>query len=122
VTPEDFKRAEELLRDPDAEDCERFSSWYGRELLNIARAPTLESAMQALYDREINCGLESFWDGGWTAWVGDCMNGHKSEKGFSREDLSAVGTWLLAEAERLYPADGSEPVEPPPGFENWGRT
>jgi hypothetical protein len=59
VTPEDFERAEELLRDPDGEDCERFSSRYGRELLTIARAPTLEGAMQALYDREINCGLES---------------------------------------------------------------
>jgi hypothetical protein len=38
VTPEDFKRAEELLRDPDAEDCERFSSRYGRELLDTAKA------------------------------------------------------------------------------------
>ena len=38
MTPEDFKRAEELLADPDYEDCERFASWYGRELLDIARS------------------------------------------------------------------------------------
>lgn len=37
MSPNDFKRAEELLRDPDAEDCERFSSWYGRELLDTAK-------------------------------------------------------------------------------------
>jgi hypothetical protein len=29
VTPEDFERAEELLRDPDGEDCERFSRALG---------------------------------------------------------------------------------------------
>ena len=30
---------------------------------------------QALHDSEINCRLESFYDGGWTAWLGDEMNG-----------------------------------------------
>lgn len=34
----DYARAEELLRDPDAEDCERFSSWFGRELIERAKA------------------------------------------------------------------------------------
>jgi hypothetical protein len=34
---QDLERAEELLSDPDAEDCERFASWYGRSLLDIAR-------------------------------------------------------------------------------------
>lgn len=33
-----FSAAEELLRDPDAEDCERFVSRYGRDLLARARA------------------------------------------------------------------------------------
>jgi hypothetical protein len=31
--------------------------------------------LQALYDSEINCRIESFWDGGWTGWLGDEMNG-----------------------------------------------
>jgi hypothetical protein len=45
----DFKRAAELLRHPDAEDCERFSSWYGLELLDIARAqPGLIEALNDL--------------------------------------------------------------------------
>jgi hypothetical protein len=26
-------------------------------------------------DSEINCRIESFWDGGWTGWLGDEMNG-----------------------------------------------
>ena len=37
MTPRDFKHAEELLSNPDAEDCERFASWYGRTLLDAAR-------------------------------------------------------------------------------------
>ena len=30
----DLKHARELLTDPDAEDCERFASWYGTALLD----------------------------------------------------------------------------------------
>ena len=33
----DYARAEELLDDPDAEDCERFASRYGRDLLRRAK-------------------------------------------------------------------------------------
>lgn len=40
MTPEDYMRAEELLRDPDREDNERFASWYGRHLLDVARNGT----------------------------------------------------------------------------------
>ena len=51
MTPEDFKRAEELLADPDYEDCERFASWYGRELLDIARSHAeLLEALEAIKD------------------------------------------------------------------------
>ena len=31
--------------------------------------------LQTLYDSEINCRIESFWNGGWTGWLGDEMNG-----------------------------------------------
>lgn len=47
MTEEDFQRARELLRNPDAEDCERFSSRYGTELLDIAeRQPALLAALR----------------------------------------------------------------------------
>ena len=34
-----------------------------------------QDILQALYDSEINCRIESFWDGGWTGWLGDDQNG-----------------------------------------------
>lgn len=49
LTEDDIKRAEELLDDPDAEDCERFASRYGNALLRTARALTgIVAAAQAL--------------------------------------------------------------------------
>jgi hypothetical protein len=32
---------------------------------------TLDDAIAALYVREINCGVETFWDGGIKVWIGD---------------------------------------------------
>ena len=32
-----------------------------------------QDILQALYDSEINCRIESFWDGGWTGWLGDAV-------------------------------------------------
>jgi hypothetical protein len=40
MTPEDYKRCAELLRDPDYEDCERVASGYGNHLLDVARSTT----------------------------------------------------------------------------------
>jgi hypothetical protein len=34
-----------------------------------------QEILQALYASEINCRIESFWDGGWIGWLGDDMNG-----------------------------------------------
>ena len=48
---------------------------------------TLDDAIAALYVREINCGLETFWDGGIKVWIGDTMNGHHAETMFSRETM-----------------------------------
>jgi len=39
----------------------------------------LRLVMKALYASEINCGVQSFWDGEWQAWIGDEMNGIKYE-------------------------------------------
>ena len=48
---------------------------------------TLDDAIAPLYAREINCGCETFWDGGMKVWIGDTMNGHHAET------CSAVRTW-----------------------------
>jgi hypothetical protein len=62
----------------------------------------LEQMMQDLYAEEINCGISSFWDGGFTAWIGDEMNGRKAERNFDAEELDRIAGWFLAEARRLY--------------------
>ena len=43
---------------------------------------TLDDAISTLYAREINCGCETFWDGGMKVWIGDIMNGHHFETMF----------------------------------------
>ena len=57
---------------------------------------TLDDAIATLHAREINCGCETFWDGGMKVWIGDIMNGHHSETMFSQQ-------WLVDEAARLFP-------------------
>jgi hypothetical protein len=64
---------------------------------------TLDDAIATLYAREINCGCETFWDGGINVWIGDSVNGHKAETMFSRDNMGKAGQWLLDEAARLYP-------------------
>lgn len=36
--------------------------------------------LNALYASEINCRVESFFDDGWTGWLGDEMNGFRFAK------------------------------------------
>jgi hypothetical protein len=31
--------------------------------------------LDAMYASEINCRIESFYDGGWVGWLGDNVNG-----------------------------------------------
>lgn len=106
MTLDDLAKAEAFLRDPDAEDCERFTSRYGSELIAIARSQDpmlgLIYLMQALYRSEINCGLSSFWDGGWTVWIGDEMNGKELEF-FDNEHLWKAVDWLKMTAVARYP-------------------
>jgi len=64
---------------------------------------TLDDAIAALYAREINCGCETFWDGGMKVWSGDAMTGHHAEMGFSRENMGKAGQWLVDEAAPLFP-------------------
>ena len=57
---------------------------------------TLDDAIATLYAREINCGCETFWDGGIKVWIGDIMNAHHSETMFSRDNMGKAGQWLVA--------------------------
>jgi hypothetical protein len=65
------------------------------------RQRTLDEAITALYVREINCGCETFWDGGIRVWIGDRVNGHKVETIFSRHRMGESPQWLVDEAARL---------------------
>lgn len=63
----------------------------------------LETVLNALYGEEINCGVSSFFDEGWRAWIGDDMNGRKAEALFQPKDLHRIPAWLADNAERLFP-------------------
>jgi hypothetical protein len=45
---------------------------------------TLDDAIATLYAREINCGCETFWDGGMRVWIGDEINGIRAETAINR--------------------------------------
>ena len=63
----------------------------------------IEQAMSRLYESEINCGLESFWDSGVTAWIGDEMNGRKAEQLFHVDDIAKIPDWIISKAQEIYP-------------------
>jgi hypothetical protein len=71
----------------------------------------LEWVLTDLYSAEVNCGVESFWDGGFTVFIGDEMNGRVAEETFYPDGntyghlpLSEAGNWLWLMSRRLYPA------------------
>lgn len=65
---------------------------------------SMTDVMRNLYASEINCGIESFWDGGFTAWIGDDMNGRKEEGHFEANALnSEVGQWFHDAAIKTFP-------------------
>lgn len=68
------------------------------------KASSLEAlflSVQALYDSEINFEISTFWDGGYTAKLGDAMNGFVAEKSF--DCLPVAMRWLCNEAIAHYP-------------------
>ncbi len=77
----------------------------------------LAEALCALYRSEINCGLSSFWDGGWDVWIGDDMNGYAARQQFLDEDFDQIAPWLLAEAKRIYPESDLARAGRVPGVE-----
>jgi len=66
----------------------------------------LIETMQLLYSKEINCGLESFWDGGFNVWVGLQQHIIDDETVFEAQDLHKAADWLLEAAKKRYPLAG----------------
>jgi hypothetical protein len=58
--------------------------------------------IQALYDSEINAGLDADWDGGITAWVAGGRD-RLCERTFARREFGEIAAWLDHEARRLFP-------------------
>lgn len=56
----------------------------------------LQQTLEHLYRREINCGLSSFWDGGWDVWIGDELNGYRAEGNVNT--LAEAAPWLRKHA------------------------
>lgn len=63
----------------------------------------LQQAIYRLYESEINCGLESFWDSGFTIWIGDELNGRVTEQVFELDDIAKAASWLISKAREIYP-------------------
>ena len=61
----------------------------------------LNDVMDNLYGSEINCGIQSFWDGGWTVWLGDDMNGRVCEE--TEMKFDRLAEWLDRQARKHYP-------------------
>jgi hypothetical protein len=71
----------------------------------------LEHILQQLHDSEINAGVQTSYDAGMRAWIGDEMNGIRAETTINRtwaarlkwpEGFTAA-SWLHEAALRLYP-------------------
>jgi hypothetical protein len=61
----------------------------------------LVDVLDDLYGSEINCGIQSFWDGYWSAWLGDDMNGRVVEEHALKFD--EIAAWLDKQARKFYP-------------------
>ena len=64
---------------------------------------SLLAVLSELYAKEINCGIQSFWDGGFEAWIGDDMNGRRAVETFHPDrrfgrPLHELPGWLLSKA------------------------
>jgi len=54
--------------------------------------------LKAIYDMEMNCRIESFWDGGWTFALGDSTSGFLGNETFENEDFEKGVDWLYRKA------------------------
>lgn len=58
-------------------------------------------ALQAIYNAEINFSISTFRDGGFTAKIGDEVNGFVASETF--ETLAGAMNWITETAPVLYP-------------------
>lgn len=63
----------------------------------------LHDVLAALYAREINFGMQSFWDDGVEVWIGDDMNGRRAQANISGRSAADIARWLSEAAWELYP-------------------
>ncbi len=63
----------------------------------------LSRVILSLYCSEINSGMQTFWDNGFTVWLGDEMNGKRVEKNFYVNELAEAAEWLENQAINFYP-------------------
>jgi hypothetical protein len=63
----------------------------------------LGAVVEELYDSEINCGFQTFWDAGCQVWIGDPANGRQASASFPRETIHLAASWLHERAIGLYP-------------------
>lgn len=62
----------------------------------------LQSVMEALYQSEINCCIDSFWDGGWSVSLGLAgLDGCVA--GTTFYTLDECARWLYENARKQYP-------------------
>jgi hypothetical protein len=65
--------------------------------------PNVQSVMALLYRSGISCGLESQWDGGFTAWLGLA---EEAEAVLHTDSLEEAAAWLDRVACLHYPQSG----------------
>jgi hypothetical protein len=68
----------------------------------------LERVMRELHDSEINAGVQTYYDAGMRAWIGDTFNGIRAETLIERTSHQwsaalTAASWLHGAALRLYP-------------------
>ena len=57
--------------------------------------------LQKLYDAEINFSISTFWDAGFTAKIGDEINGFVAQANFDTAEEAIA--WVIEKAKELYP-------------------
>lgn len=61
------------------------------------------NVIQALYDSEINAGIETDWNRGVRVWIGGGGRSRIAEHTFLKHEFDEVGVWLDREARLVFP-------------------
>lgn len=72
--------------------------------MNESQSRSTESPwdiLKRLYDREINAGIVSDWDGGVTVWI---EHPTLTKATFTRGEFDHVAQWMQFEEMRLFPS------------------